>query len=279
MIKVDKNSIITILLFVFTLSTGCARKEGGSTTINKQVIDLNLNMKVPSAGSSTVTLKRDQKIDYINLYLFVKKEGNAYKFKEMHIVDKEDISVTENLGVIQYSFSAPVMATDSPVIIYLVANQPGGKVTKLNTVDGEVPESEATFLVSPEDISATLVGSVDNPIPISTKIDLPDGISYKTPDQDVSLLRSMASVDIKKDDLISDSNFKLLGISVWFSPDRGRLVHYAKSARTITKPTMPNYFKILPEDPKDQTNQTISPIRWGETIEIAGIKEIKNKIT
>jgi hypothetical protein len=243
-----------------------------------EFVDMNLNMNVASTGIAQSTLERDERILYADLYLFQANSNGIYIFNKKYSVNEADIKVTDSETGKSYQFSTQIRTTTKPVMIYLVANQPGREEHALNTVDAIVPEVDGTFMITPEDLEAKWVGTDQNPIPMSGKIILPNGINTTTSEQDISLLRAMARVDLMKKEGMSNVNFKLTGMSVWFAPDRGRLFSTNIGASSIvTAPTMPETFKIIPEDPNAQAGVITSPIRF-ESAEVEGVKEIKNKI-
>jgi hypothetical protein len=243
-----------------------------------EFVDMNLNMNVINNSISQETLERDEKIINVDLYVFKKNTPGDYIFDKKYSVNEADIKVTESLEGRHYSFVAQLRATTKPVVMYLVANQPGREEHTLTTVDAEVPENNSSFMVTPEDLQATLVGTGGNPIPMTGKVMLPLGISTTTAVQNMTLLRSMARVDLMKKEGMSNDLFKLTGMSVWFTPDRARLFSTNIGALSVvTAPTMPETFAIIPEDPKAQTGATASPLKWNTT-EAEGVTEIKNKI-
>ena len=268
--KVNNNIWKIAQLLMLLLSISCTREPYfEDTQESSKYVDIKLTMKMAGGVPQLTNSTRDIRVDHVNLYIYEKNSLGQYFYKEMRIVD--DIEVTAD-G--KFKFVAQLAATNQPSIIYLIANQ-SNKATPLPSVPPSInPDDDATLLISPSDINYSLIGTANIAIPMSAKISLPV-IDATTVGQNVNLLRTMSRVDLNMKTGISQ--FKLKGISAWFTPDRSRSISTSIIGDKVSTPTMPANYLIIPEDPKLPSTATQSPVRWDHS-DANGVMSIENKI-
>ncbi len=227
--------------------------NGGSVDVSNKV---RVSLAIPSTSkaASQTNLTRDERIDYINLYVYENTSGLPDDYALSYVASSAD--VTYDAAKEEFSTTIYLNRSTKPTKILIVANQQGRMSNVLTSVAGKVN------LLSPDDSDNTLIGTDNIAIPSSAEVEMPNGIDGNTDLGTIKLLRTMARVDVNKFASLSDDVFQLAGVSVWFSPNRSLMAtEYLQSNDIVSRVTMPDNYSVLPLNFNNESVAT-SPIRW-----------------
>ena len=268
--KLNNNIWKIAQLLMLLLSISCTQEQYfEDTQESSKLVDIKLTMAMVGGVPQSTNLTRDIRVEHVNLYIYEMNSLKQYFYKEMRVVDNIE-KTTDG----KFKFVAQLAATNQPSIIYLIANQSNKAIPLPSVLPSINPDKDATLLISPSDINYSLIGTADIAIPMAAKISLPV-IDATTVGPEVDLLRAMSRVDLKIKTGISQ--FKLMGISAWFTPDRNRSISTDIIEMKVQTPTMPASYLIIPEDPKKPSTAIQSPVRWDHS-DANGVTSIENKI-
>ncbi len=247
-------------LYILACSIGflSCTKEGISMNGSKEDVSnkVNMSLAIPSTSKAPTqsSLTRDERIDYFNIYVFESITGEEADYNLKDIVSTRSVKYDPTKG--EFSTTISLERSPSPTKLIMVANQPGDISDELMPVEGKVN------LISPEDSENLLIGTENNPIPSTAVIELLEGVDEDKDIDKVKLLRTMTRIDVEKNAALTDDVFQLVGISVWFSPNRGLMMsEHLQSNDAVDRVTLPEEYSALPLDYMNEAVAT-SPIRW-----------------
>ena len=222
------KKLIFLLCLGFILHSCTKEPQIENEIGNMEETTISFGLKLSSSSVPTTrtggAVAKDMKIEDITILVF----------------DESSICLYGRTGKITQSsssdakFTANLIASESKVTIHVFANVKGG-VSLTNYKDRLESEviKELTTTIDLNDAMTTA-------LPMHGKLSLAKVDNSTNSGHSVSLLRSVASVDV----VVAATNFTLQEITAYFSPNEGRLVHDVANWDSagngeVTKPTMP----------------------------------------
>ena len=223
---------IILLLWLGFILHSCANEPQIENEMgNIEDITISFDLELPNTSLPTTraggAVAKDVKIEDITILVFDEfskcKYGRTGKITQSSSGDAK--------------FTSNLLASDTPVTIYVFANVKGGVslTNYINLAESDVIKGLTTNI--------DLNGVSTTALPMHGKLYLANIDNTTTTGNSVSLLRSVASVDV----VVTANNFTLQEITAYFTPNEGRLVYDVANwdaggnggNGTVTRPTIP----------------------------------------
>ncbi len=255
------NRYFLIVLIGFLL-TGCS-KEREFLSENPDIPnEANANFTVSLAGGPSLSTRnasdKDSEIERIMVLAF----DNVVLDQEIGVISSKLIysrfipKKWINIGAngIDATFSVSLEYSDTPVTLHLVANLPQSYFNEMNLRDS-AEVKVMNDLLSTNYNYATYGTS----IPMHTCIEL-DNVKGEI-QKNAIFLRSLAIADVKINSNEVKAPFKLKGMSVWFSPNKGMVAPDAPMTdnNDVERSTLPFEYGLFENGAPRYVIETVSP--------------------
>ena len=237
-ILIRSFSLWFLLTTYFCLS--CSRSTMDAPEHLPEDASFTFKLELPSHGTprtyaDDTSIAKDEEVEKVSILVFQAKDDSTGQF--LYSRSNSMIS-TDNKFTVSLKLSAVA------VRVHVFANPPVGSLSPPTYPNKTEKEILASIHIS-DDLNA----STSYTLPMHACLELPN-ITIGDINEEVKLLRSVARVDVQIQDSIPTSRFKLHGMAIYFTPDKGRLVSTSKLEGTdpnlsISAPTMPESYTVL----------------------------------
>ena len=174
-----------------------------------------------------LSVAKDDEVDHVTLLVFAANDEQTGQF--LYSKTKLNVSAANK-------FTVDLELTNSAVRVHIFANAPAGSLA--DTYQGKIEKEVLESIETNIDLNHSSTYTIPMHGCFELASVLPGNIT-----EEVQLLRSVARVDVQVNDKIDLNTFKLSGVAVYFTPNKGCLVSNSVLVGNqnpyVTSPTMP----------------------------------------
>lgn len=218
------------LLSALCILISCVSDEHTVDVINKkEEINVHLHVTTPASGLPQMNTTRawnianESALEEVDIVVF-QSVNNTYEYQ--YSVKAMNISST---GTNTYTFNARIIANESALKIYLVANS-SDVINNLSA--GDTENNVKTKII--ESYPAT---GLENNLPMFGEIEFPSGLTTDEDQIPAILLRSVARVDVINN---ATTNFTMTSIQFYRANNRIQNIPNTVTDNAVTTPSIPS---------------------------------------